>query len=472
MQNNNFKYFHSWFGRQAIIAYIAVLLICIYLFPNKLPLLWIFAGILAVSAFFYFTWFFTLKWKSIPDKLFRRKLFNTALIIRLVYVAIIYFYYQSVNGNPFEFYAADSMGYHEEALWIINLFKANMLDYYYSEYATGVSDSGWPILLSMIYFFLFKSIFIARLVNASLSAWMVLLIYRLAQRNFSQSAARITAVMAMLLPTFIFYSGLHLKETSMVFVLVAFAERADLILHSRRIHWSLILQTVLLGVALFFFRTVLAVAAWFALFSALLFTSRRILNVNIRVISFIWFVVATFIVFSGRIMMEVEAYAEARFINQQNRLYQISTGKGANELAKLGSTTIFLPMMLPGPFPTLVNIESQKNAMMINGANFTRNVYVFFVLLALWMMIKNKLLRQNIFILAVLFGYLFILASSGFALSERFHMPALPFLLILAGYGVTVTNRRYASYYIPYIIIIGVLVVAWNWFKLAGRGIV
>jgi len=139
-------------------------------------------------------------------------------------------------------------------------------------------------------------------------------------------------------------------------------------------------------------------------------------------------------------------------------------------LAKYGTSTIFLPLMLFAPFPTLVYIDDQPNAMMINGNIFTRNVYAFFVLIALFTLYKKKLLTQHILILALLLSYLVILALSGFALSERFHMPAVPFLLILAGYGVTQMDKKNVKYYIPYLFIIGMVIFGWNWFKLAGRG--
>lgn len=110
--------------------------------------------------------------------------------------------------------------------------------------------------------------------------------------------------------------------------------------------------------------------------------------------------------------------------------------------------------------------------MMINGNMFARNVYAFFVVIALLILIKNKLLNQHVLLLSLLFSYLAILALSGFALSERFHMPAVPFLIILAGYGITQMNNRNVRYYIPYLVLIGLVIIGWNLFKLAGRGVV
>ena len=107
---------------------------------------------------------------------------------------------------------------------------------------------------------------------------------------------------------------------------------------------------------------------------------------------------------------------------------------------------------------------------MISGAIYTRNIYAFFVIAALIFMYKRKLLRKHALIITPLIFYLLILGSSGFALSERFHMPAIPFLVILSSYGITQMNRKNTKYFVPYLIFISIVIIGWNWFKLAGRG--
>ena len=67
-------------------------------------------------------------------------------------------------------------------------------------------------------------------------------------------------------------------------------------------------------------------------------------------------------------------------------------------------------------------------------------------------------------------GYLLVVANSAFAQSERFHQPALPFLMVFAAFGiskVTNTQKKYFTWYMAFIFI---AIVAWSWFKLAGRG--
>lgn len=446
---------------------------CAWLFvPRFLPYIWIIFGLLAVFSFFYFSSVLSNRWLSLDSKRFQNKLFSGALIIRITYVIVIYFFYLSKTGTPFEFNAGDSLGYHGEADYILDLINWGILGEYFYEYIKGFSDAGWPLVLSLIYLLSFKSIIVARLINALVSAWMVVLIYRISRRNFGEYAARIAAVMAMLLPDFIYYSGLHLKETFMIFLLMVFIERADFLMHTRNFTLFNIVQVAFFGLSLFFFRTVLAAAAWFALITAFLFTSEKLMSQYRRVVIICWLFIASAFVFSGSILKEVTGYMQERKTNQQDRYEFFSSRKGANQLAHYGSAALFIPIILPAPFPTLVNIPEQQNQMMMNGNLFTRNVYVFFVVVAFYDLFKKKRIRKNLLLSVFLLLYLLILANSGFALSPRFHLPVLPFFLIFAGYGITQTTRNISSYYVLYLIGISIIVVAWNWFKLSGRGLV
>lgn len=467
------KYLPDFYSKRAIVTYLALLVAIQLAFSSSgMPLLWVGFGIAEVAGFFWFATRFTRAMAGDSNEVFRKNLFTTALVLRVVYVVAVYFFYLLKTGQPFEFEAADSVGYHEEALMMVDWVKSG--DFFRSivDYREGVSDLGNSLWMTIVYLISYNSIIVFRISNAILGAYTVVFIYRLARRNFGEEAARISAVFAMLLPTLIFYCGLHTKETVMVFLLTAFAERADHMLRTKGIHPKRILVVVALGLSLFFFRTVLAVSAWFALFSAILFSSNRIIGSARRLSYAVWIIAAALFVFSGRILTEVEFYISTRLENQQQHLdYFASRDEGGNAFARYGSASVFLPLVLLGPLPSMVNTY-QDNAMMIHGANVVRVIYVFFVLLALYLLYKERALKNHVLILVLMFSYLFVLALSGFALSERFHMPAVPFLLILAGYGVSRCDRKNVKYYIPYLIFAVVLILGWNWFKLAGRGII
>ena len=148
-----------------------------------------------------------------------------------------------------------------------------------------------------------------------------------------------------------------------------------------------------------------------------------------------------------------------------------SERKGGNEFAKYAGAAVFAPLIFTIPFPTMVHIDDQENQLMVNGNNYVKNVLSFFVILSVFLIIKNKQLRQNPFILSFLVSYLGILALSHFAQSERFHLPAMPIYVIFAAYGISLIKPKYKQYFTWWLAFLVVVIIGWNWFKLAGRGL-
>lgn len=62
---------------------------------------------------------------------------------------------------------------------------------------------------------------------------------------------------------------------------------------------------------------------------------------------------------------------------------------------------------------------------------------------------------------------------STFAKSERFHQPVMPFEFMFAAYGlsIAVTKLKYKRWFTYWCVLMLVACIAWNWFKLAGRGL-
>jgi hypothetical protein len=276
----------------------------------------------------------------------------------------------------------------------------------------------------------------------------------------------------MLLPNLIYYCGLHLKETEMVFLTVLFAERADCLLRLRDYKIINAIIPIVFAFSLFFFRTVLGVVAIFSLLIAIIFSEKHLMNWRKRLTALLITIICILYFLGGRIAIEVDKYWNEREMNQEMSMEYRARKDEGNALANYGSTVIFIPIVLSAPFPTFVEIEKHENQMLLNGAYFVRNVYSFFVILALILLFKRKLLKKHILILSILIGYLTILSFSGFAISERFHLPAVPFLLVFAGYGINQLNKKNYKFYIPYLFMIGVIIITWNWFMLAGRGLV
>lgn len=453
----------------AIIGFVFILLLCIVMFfTRSLPLMWVAFALLEVIGFFFFASLLGRSWFDIPRRQFLQRLFGTALFIRLVWVVASYFFFEHQTGIPFEFAAGDSLFYHEvgSALAERGIGQIN-------EIAGDVSlpDRGFPIYLSLIYSVFGDHVIIPRIINAILGAWTCVFVFQLTRRNFGDKVARIAGILLLLAPMLIYLTGLHLKETVMIFLLVTFMERADWILRKRSLKFTDLIILSLLGISLYFFRTVLFFSALFSVFSVILLSAKGNRTILNRAFIGIWIVVVLWIFFSAQIIGELE-YLTGNINIQETNLQWRAVREGGNRLATYGSSLLFAPFMLMVPFPTLVNIETQQEIMMLSGAYYTKNIISFFVLTALILIIKEKTYRKHILILSFILIYLAILTKSSFSLSGRFHMPLMPFYMILAAYGIVNFYRFGRRYYIPYIVLVAAVIIVWNWFKLAGRGII
>jgi hypothetical protein len=208
---------------------------------------------------------------------------------------------------------------------------------------------------------------------------------------------------------------------------------------------------------------------------AVFFSSRRVSAFSRRfAIAFFAIIIGStffFVDFASEIQEESSFYFNIREDQLEQHMEHFATRADGNQLATLASVSIFAPLVVVGPLPTLTN-TNQPNIMMLAGSMFSRNIIVFFVLTALFALFRMKRLRDHILLISVLFAWLFILANSGFALSDRFHLVVVPILLIFAGFGISHKGKKLNRTFFIYLIILGALIVAWNVFKLAGRGLV
>ncbi len=441
-----------------------------------MPLIWWLFGLVAVVGFYNGVPSIIRRWENLTEKRFLKKLFWTAFTIRAVYVVVMYFFYIALTGQPFEFEAADVGFYHyigqfgADCLWD---GKFNLTTQFLTQDAgIDTSDMGYPIYLSVIYALTGKSIIVARIVKAALSAWMCIKIYKLATRNFGEKVGRMSAIFCMLMPNFIYYTSIHLKETEMVFLTVWFVERADYLLRGKDFSFKAILPILLIAGALFMFRTVLAATAMFSLFTAVFLTSSKVLKMERKFVLGIWVFVTVGYFVGGSVASEIQEVWNSRRGNQEASLESRATRVGGNKFARYAGAAVFAPLIFVIPFPTMVYIPGQDNQQLMNGSNYVKNIMAFFVVYVLFYLIRRDKWRDYLLIGSFTIGYLMVIAFSAFAHSERFHLPALPFELIFAAFGVSLIEKKERKYFDWWMMFIFVAIIAWSWFKLAGRGMV
>lgn len=463
-------FFPKKIARKAIYLYLAALgLVSIVFFQYAMSLTFVAIGVMWVVGFFLLSHYCSKKWQDIPEKLFIRRLFWTALWLRWAWVVFSYFFYTAKTGQPFEFSAADALWYYDESTGNRNTPVVDIIKYLFIDTAS-VSDSGYVFYLSLVSKITGASIILPRLINSVFSAWTCVLIFQMTKRIIGENAARLAGIFSCFMPNLIYYCGLHMKETMMLFMLVAFLERADYLLRSRRYNFWTILVPSLLLLSLFTFRTVLGTAAAFAFITGLVFTRTSVVGSKKKVMIIAWGALAVLTLAGSVVVNEIQGVWEDRGSNQENkRLMQ--TNKG-NQWAKYATGTIMAPMMFVLPFPTTVDVDEQYNQQILSGGNYVRNVFGGFVLIAMFSAIfRKKNWRDLSLIGSYVIAYLGIVSASGFANSERFLLPGLPVLLIMAAHGVTLLNAKYYRFFKIWLIIVPVMIVGWAVFKLGSRGL-
>lgn len=464
-------FFPKQIAYRAISVYlIALLVVSIVFIEYSMKFGYIVMGIITVLSFFLLTSYLSKEWCLNINEDFTIRLFILALSLRIFWVIASYFYYISVNGNPFEFGAADAMGYHSEAEWLAGEPWSTAWVYYFGPLYKGISDVGYPLYLTALYKLIGPSILAPRIIKAFLSTITCILVYKLSSRSFGERTGRMAGIMTALMPNLIIYCGYHLKETEMLFLEVAFLERFDYLIRSRRISILNILLPTVLGLSLFFFRTVLGASAIFAFVTTILVSSTPAMKRGWRRTFLIaWGVLGLVVVGGGKVASELEEYWEDRDTNLEVKR-SVQTSRG-NQWAQYATGPVMAPMAFVLPFATMVDLDQQYSQQEKSGGNYVRNFMGFFAFLAVYEAFRRKKWRDFAMIGAFVIAYLAVVSRSGFNNSERFLLPALPCLIMMWSYGVSSLRKETYRAFAVWCIIVFFMEVGWAFFKIGSRAL-
>lgn len=463
-------HFPRYFSTRAIICYVVTLaLVSAFFMSFAMPFHFVLFGVVAVMVFFVFSNKLTMSWQRYKPKLFTKKLFITALIIRIVYVVFIYFYYLEMTGYPHGYSVGDELFY-QYAGSALRTYGYQEFTKVFDAFNVDFSDTGYCWWLAIEYLVLGTHVLPARIVKCFIDAFSCVLIYNLGKRNFGEAAGRIAAVFCMLIPNHWFYCGLTLKETEMAFMVILFVERGDLALRAPKITLQNILLPGLIALVLFTFRTALAAVMIAALVAALILSSGRQLQAWKKVLYSTVFAIWMVLTVGVEIVQETQSHWEGRSANQNLGYDQKMNYEGANTFVQYASATTMAPLVFSIPISSMVQIPNQDNQMLLNGANFIKNLLSGFTIFALVTLLISGGWRKHVLPIAVTCGYLVVIVFSTFAHSERFHFPVLALELVFAAYGVTLLKNKHKRWIVIWMVFVSVGVIVWNWIKLHGRG--
>jgi 4-amino-4-deoxy-L-arabinose transferase-like glycosyltransferase len=344
---------------------------------------------------------------------------------------------------------------------------------------SAIDDVGYPMWLGVIYLLTgdISNVFIPFVVKSIVGAYCATLIYRVAKRHFGIGAARIAAIFVCLNPNMIYWCGTMMKEAEMVFVCCMAVDKLDHALSSgHKLTFRALLPGLLFGLYLFFLRTTLGLAFFLAIIAHLIFVSKRVISVGKKIVAGVLVVLVLFIGVCDRIFIQSQEYiGDLQSGYQEGNMEWRAARTGGNSLAKYAGATVFAPSIFTIPFPTYNAAEaSQLLQIQLAGGSYVKNILSYFVIIVMITLLISGKWRDHVFILAYTCAYLGVLVFSSFAQSGRFHMPVLPMLMIFAAYGIQLAkNNVPLQRGYSHILWIEVIVcLIWNWFKLAGRGMI
>ena len=460
-------YFPKQFSSRAILIYLASLAaVSLIFFRYAMNLDFVIIGIVWVLLFFLLAHRYTFHWAEYEEKTYVRKLFFTALLIRLIWVVFSYFYFLIKTGVPFEFGSSDAYAYHDTAVWFNEIGWTGALDDIGHK---SLGDRGYVLYLTALYYVIGPNIFLTRVIKCLLSSWMCVMIYRMAQRTLGDQVGRMAGIFCCLMPNLIIYCGLHLKETEMIFLTIASLANADKILHKNTFKILDLIIEAGLVFSIFLFRNVIGAAVIFAIFTALIFTTNRLVGSWNRVVLITWAIIGLTILAGGTIANEAKGLWDTRSDNQEaKRSYQVYKGY---KWAEYATGAVMAPMIFVLPFPTMVDVDNQYNQQLIHGGNYVRNFLGVFVLIAL---VEALFIKKNWRDLSLMgafeVAYLGIISLSGYANAERFLLPGLPILLVMAAYGISLVSEKNYRWVKIWYWVVPVMVFGWAYFKLGTRG--
>jgi len=472
----------NWLTGKSMVFFFVAMLTCWGAF-GYVPdfALWIVAAI-SVILFFYGGKTMATGWERKSTKTFVRNVFVAGFIIRLIWILYCYFIFNPEHyGTPVgetadvEWYMPFGKALAE---WVSNGFDLS-IEELRKRWAFANDDFGYPMWLGIIYLITGpeNDLFIPLLIKCIIGAYCVVCIYNIAKRHFGEGVARIAAIFVCVNPNMIYWCGSMFKEAEMVFLCCLAVDNFDRVLSSgAKYTFRNLLPGALVASALFFFRSVLGILIILAVFAHIVMVSQRVMSMGKKIISGVLVALVLAVSLGDRIVSQSQSLIDrAQSDHQKINMEWRANREHGNSFAKYAGAAVFAPLIFTIPFPTFNSaFEGQILQMQLSGGSYIKNILSFFVIIVMLMMLISGEWRRHVFILAYTVGYHMVLVMSEFAHSGRFHMPVIPFLMLFAAYGIQIgkSNARVKRWFSIALVVEVVACVAWNWFKLKGRGMI
>lgn len=448
----------------------------VYFNENINSIIWNIIGILV------FIWFFTvlpkheLYLKGLDESLFVKKLFWFGLLIRFFFMVLIHLETLYLVGHEQYVGAQDAQGYEYWARILVDEILSgnfNIFQYTYINIAEGsYDDTGFYIIMTFLHLLAFNITFIVKILLIAINSYMSIIIYRISKFYFDGEISKFAGILAMLFPLSFFFGSVYLKESILTFIVVS-SVYITLKLIYEKFRLTRLLLLILLLIIPFTLRTAVAVTLLATIGMSVLFSRSPFFKSKQKTIFFVS-VATLLVVFFVYNFLSSSFYTQMVLSGDETALAKLNRISSKISLFNLASTPLFISLALFAPFPNIVFIPNDLGLPHVpddylTGGLMVKSVLSVFIILGLMKLVYTRF-RNYIFLWFFPLLYLLVLAISGYFTSERMQYTAMPLLLIFASYGMH--SKELKKYWIPLLILSGVLVFAWNFFRLKSRGII
>ena len=474
----------NWLVGKSVTSFFIAFLACtvVWGYPMEIQLAVI--SSISLLLFFFGCKAASQNWAGVSERVFIRNVFVLGLVIRLLWVLYCYFFFNPEHyGTPYGD-GADVEWYMPFGEAIANWIRGKGTSSFselIDEWCSAIDDVGYPIWLAVLNILTGgeSDVLFPFVVKCIVGGYCAVCVYHVANRHFGEGTARMAALFVTLNPNLIYWCGNMFKEAELVFLCCLCVDLMDRVFTSgTRLTFKGLLPGILVGFSLFFFRTALGIVMFLAMFAHIVMSSKKVMSVGKKVIAGVLVAITLVVGMGDRFLSQTERIVKAVQSDEQAKNMEWRSGwKGGNSYAKYASAAVFAPLIFTIPFPTFnVALDGQILQRLLSGGNYIKNIFSFFVIWVMFIMLLSGEWRRHVFILAYTIGYLACLVLSNFAHSSRFHMPIWPMLLLFAAYGIQMAKsnkyKKMQTWYWGVLVVEVVVCLAWNWFKLAGRGMI
>ena len=476
----------SWVIGSSVAVFFVAFAVCTFVWGYPMELRDAIIASLSVLLFFYGARVVTNGAVREKDKVFIRNVFIVGLAARLLWIIYCYFFFNPEYwGNTFGD-GADTTWYmpfgEEIAQWVRDGFPVPFGELMTKWHAT-IDDVGYPIWLAIVNILTFgeSDVFMPFLVKCIVGAYCAVCIYHVAKRHFGDGTARIAALFVALNPNMIYWCGNLFKEVEMVFLCCLCVDLVDKTFSSgSKLTFKSLYPGIFAGFALFFFRAALGMVVFLAMGAHIVMASGRVMSAGKKIIAGVLVALTLLVGMGDQLRKQTQfmidtAQSDQQVKNMEWRSTRKDSGGRTQSFAKYAGKAVFAPLIFTIPFPTFNAADAgQVLQMQLSGGSYIKNIFSFFVIWVMFIMLISGEWRKHVFILAYTVGYLVTLVLSQFAQSGRFHMPIWPMLMLFAAHGIQLakTNPRIRKWFPVALAVEVIACLAWNWFKLKGRGMI